>query len=77
MVVRVTDRIGGIGFPKISHTGRSSLSRQFWYDKWYDNSAIYTGSTTIVNGKPVMMYPGKCNDEGTSVDPNVCNAGKG
>ena len=26
----------------------------------YDNAAIYTGSTTIVDGKPVIVYPGKC-----------------
>jgi len=29
-----------------------------WNDHWYDAKAIYTGSTTIVNGKPVIVYPG-------------------
>ncbi len=55
----------------------AQLPVAIWNDKWYDNSAIYTGSTTIVDGKPVMMYPGKCNDKGTSVDKRVCNDGKG
>ena len=28
---------------------------------WYDEVAIFTGSTTIVDGKPVLIYPGLCN----------------
>jgi len=31
-----------------------------WNDKWFDNAAIFTGSTTIVDGKPVIVYPGRC-----------------
>ncbi|CAE7947125.1 CWINV4 [Symbiodinium sp. KB8] len=34
-----------------------------WNDQWYDNVAIFTGSTTIVDGKPVIMYPGKCQND--------------
>lgn len=26
----------------------------------YDRAAIFTGSTTIVDGKPVIVYPGLC-----------------
>ena len=26
----------------------------------YDRAAIFTGSTTMVNGKPVIVYPGLC-----------------
>lgn len=26
----------------------------------YDRVAIFTGSTTMVNGKPVIVYPGLC-----------------
>jgi len=47
----------------------AQLPVAIWNDRYYDNSAIYTGSTTIVDGKPVMMYPGKCHGE--------CNGGKG
>lgn len=32
-----------------------------WNDQPYDNVAIYTGSATIVNGVPTMVYPGLCN----------------
>eukprot|EP00037_Helgoeca_nana_P013172 m.121009 g.121009 ORF g.121009 m.121009 type:complete len:666 (-) comp21872_c0_seq1:287-2284(-) len=31
-----------------------------WNDKWYDAVAIFSGSTTIVDGKPVIVYPGLC-----------------
>jgi len=47
----------------------TQLPVAIWNDEFYDNSAIFTGSTTIVNGKPVIMYPGKCKGE--------CNGGKG
>jgi sucrose-6-phosphate hydrolase SacC (GH32 family) len=32
-----------------------------WNDQWYDAVAIFSGSTTIVDGKPVIVYPGLCN----------------
>jgi len=32
-----------------------------WNDMPYDNEAIYTGSATIVDGVPTMVYPGLCN----------------
>jgi sucrose-6-phosphate hydrolase SacC (GH32 family) len=35
----------------------AQLPVAIWNDRYYDNAAIFTGSTTIVNGKPVMMYP--------------------
>ena len=35
----------------------AQLPVAIWNDQYYDNSAIYTGSTTIVDGKPVMMCP--------------------
>ena len=31
-----------------------------WNDHWYDWDAVYTGSTTLVDGRPVVVYPGKC-----------------
>jgi hypothetical protein len=31
------------------------LEVAIWNDKWYDNVAIFTGSTTIVDGKPVII----------------------
>jgi hypothetical protein len=31
-----------------------------WNDQLYDSVAIYTGSATIVNGVPTMVYPGLC-----------------
>ncbi len=34
-----------------------------WNDQWYDAVAIFSGSTTIVNGKPVIIYPGLCDKE--------------
>ena len=34
------------------------LREAIWNTEWYDLHAVYTGSTTIVNGKPVIIYPG-------------------
>ncbi len=36
------------------------LREAIWNTEWYDLHAIYTGSTTIVDGKPVIIYPGIC-----------------
>lgn len=55
----------------------AQLPVAIWNDHYYDNSAIYTGSTTIVNGKPVMMYPGKCTGRGVPAGQPVCNGGQG
>ena len=52
----------------------AQLPVAIWNDHYYDNSAIFTGSTTIVDGKPVMMYPGKCKGLGGG---KGCNGGKG
>jgi len=49
----------------------AQLPVAIWNDQYYDNSAIYTGSVTIVNGKPVIVYPGKCDGK------MGCNGGKG
>ena len=35
-----------------------------WNDEPYDNSAIYTGSATIVDGEVVLVYPGLCHPAG-------------
>ena len=51
----------------------AQLPVAIWNDEYYDNSAIFTGSATIVNGKPVMMYPGKCNLKGLKPGEG-CNA---
>ncbi len=49
----------------------AQLPVAIWNDQYYDNGAIYTGSTTLVDGKPVVMYPGRCQG-------NLgCNGGKG
>lgn len=53
----------------------AQLPVAIWNDKYYDNSAIFTGSATIVNGEPVIMYPGKC--RGPGVDGVTCNDGHG
>jgi len=29
-----------------------------WNDRWYDKAAVWTFSATIVDGSPVMVYPG-------------------
>jgi len=42
-----------------------------WNDQWYDNQAIFSGSTTIVDGKPKIVYPGLCR---RGVDPG-CGTG--
>lgn len=47
-----------------------------WNDQYYDSTAIYTGSATIVDGKVVQVYPGLCK---TGVDncpggTNLCIA---
>ena len=40
------------------HWARLPVS--IWNDRPYDGLAIWTGSTTIVDGKPVIVYPGMC-----------------
>ena len=52
----------------------SHLPVAIWNDQYYDNAAIFTGSTTIVDGKPVIVYPGKCKNNGVGA---ACNGGKG
>ena len=42
-----------------------------WNNQPYDNVAIYTGSATIVDGVPTMVYPGLC----TSRDWANCKTG--
>lgn len=42
-----------------------------WNDQLYDNVAIFTGSATIVNSIPTIVYPGLC----SSVDWPACNTG--
>jgi beta-fructofuranosidase len=34
-----------------------------WNDQGYDGHAIYSGSTTIVDGVPTIVYPGLCNQQ--------------
>ena len=36
----------------------TQLPVAIWNDKWWDAAAVYSGSTTIVNGSPVIVYPG-------------------
>ena len=36
----------------------TQLPVAIWNDKWWDASAVYSGSATIVNGDPVIVYPG-------------------
>ena len=31
-----------------------------WNDRWYDDVALFSGSATIVDGVPHMVYPGLC-----------------
>jgi sucrose-6-phosphate hydrolase SacC (GH32 family) len=85
VVVRCSLDMGGAGDgPDWGHwvskdfTKWAQLPVAIWNDQYYDNSAIYTGSTTIVDGKPVMMYPGKCNCKGTNeTGAPCCNDGAG
>lgn len=42
----------------LTHWARLNVS--IWNDQPYDDVAIYTGSTTIVNGTPTIVYPGLC-----------------
>ena len=46
-----------------------------WNDKWYDNAAIFTGSTTIVNGSPIIIYPGKCKGAPNTSEAAACATG--
>ena len=34
-----------------------------WNDQDYDSVAIYTGSATLVDGVPTMVYPGLCSSK--------------
>lgn len=61
---------GGVGQgPVIGHAVSadmvtwSHLPVAVWNDQPYDSVAIYTGSATIVNGVPTMVYPGLCNSK--------------
>lgn len=36
-----------------------------WNDRWFDNRAVFTGSTTVVNGTPTIVYPGISSIRGT------------
>ena len=55
--------------PVIGHAVSANLAQwahlpvALWNDSPWDSRAVYTGSTTIVNGAPVMMYPGLCTNE--------------
>ena len=40
-----------------------------------DNSAIYTGSATIVDGKPIIVYPGKCIGTKGTPEGDACSTG--
>lgn len=46
--------------PRLTRHPCSHLPVAVWNDQPYDNVAIYTGSATIVNGIPTMVYPGLC-----------------
>lgn len=52
--------------PDIGHAVSSDLVTwahlpvSVWNDQPYDSVAIYTGSATIVNGIPTLVYPGLC-----------------
>jgi sucrose-6-phosphate hydrolase SacC (GH32 family) len=54
------------GGPVIGHAVSANLVHwahlpvAVWNDQAYDSVAIYTGSATIVNGIPTMVYPGLC-----------------
>ena len=37
------------------------LPVSIWNDKPYDNEAIFTGSASVIDGKPFIVYPGLCN----------------
>jgi len=71
------------------HGGRTyghAVSRDFahwahmpvsiWNDQVYDESAIFTGSGTVVDGKVVQVYPGLCktSDKGCPGGTNLCIA---
>ena len=58
---------GGEGSgPVIAHAVSADLARwhrlpiAVWNDAAYDSRAIFTGSTTLVGGVPIMIYPGLC-----------------
>ena len=50
--------IGHVISRDLVHWARLPVS--IWNDKPYDENAIWTGSTTIVAGKPFIVYPGRC-----------------
>lgn len=50
--------IGHAASTDLVHWAR--LPTAVWNDQDYDSVAIYTGSATIVNGVPTMVYPGLC-----------------
>ena len=65
--IHIAEDQGGVGDgPDWGHWVSRDFKRwaqlpvAIWNDEYYDNSAIYTGSTTIVDGKPVIMYTGRC-----------------
>ena len=63
-------------WPSWSHTMGHWVSRDFthwaqlpvalWNDQWFDAGATFTGSATIVDGGPVILYPGLCRIDSAS-----------
>jgi beta-fructofuranosidase len=60
------------GGPTFGHAVSSDMVRwahlpvAVWNDQTYDTKGIWTGSTTIVNGVPIIVYPGLCSTVNTS-----------
>ena len=54
------------GWPVWGHAVSSNLSHwthlpvALWNDEWWDLHAVYSGSTTIVDGVPTIIYAGIC-----------------
>jgi sucrose-6-phosphate hydrolase SacC (GH32 family) len=58
----------------LTHWAHMPIS--IWNDQYYDSTAIYTGSATIVDGKVVQVYPGLCKTgvDGCPGGTNLCIA---
>ena len=58
----------------LTHWAHMPIS--IWNDQFYDSSAIYTGSATIVGGQVVQVYPGLCKKgvDGCPGGTNLCIA---
>ena len=47
------------------------LPAAIWNDRWWDYTAVFSGSATIVDGQVLMLYPGLCVTKNETTCPHT------